>query len=267
MALSLPTPTSGFPARLTRRYLRAPAPLYFPEEEKVPESIEHRERVRVLELSVRCELEGRATIRADHFLYWDPTNPRRCLAPDLAVRLGPPLPRRPAWKTWEVGAPHLGVEIVSDWDRSQGRFEVKLERYRQAGILEVVRFDSEDASHVVRVWDLLDGDLVERDPADPDSLRSDVLGFYFRVVEDPALGPTLRLTRDPAGKDLVLTDFERAEAARQAAVAEKEAAVAEKEAAVAEKEAAVAQARTAVADKEAALARLAALEAELTRRR
>jgi Uma2 family endonuclease len=236
MALSLPTPAPG-PFRLTRRYLRAPAPLYFPEEEKVPERAEHRERVRVLELSVRAELAGRATVRADQFLYWDPTNPRRCLAPDLAVRLGPPLPLWPTWKTWEVGAPQLGVEIVSEWDRSQERFEAKLERYRQAGILEVVRFDSEDSLHAVRVWDLLDGDLVERDPADPEALLSDVLGLYFR--------PTLRLTRDLAGKALVLTDFERAEAARQAAVAERDAAVAEKD---------------------AALARIAELEAALARR-
>ena len=32
------------------------------------------------------------------------------------------------WKTWELGAPHVGVEIVSDWDTSTGRMEQKLER-------------------------------------------------------------------------------------------------------------------------------------------
>jgi hypothetical protein len=48
------------------------------------------------------------------------------------------------WKTWELGAPHLGVEITSDSDAPRLRFEEKLERYRHAGVLEVVRFDAKD---------------------------------------------------------------------------------------------------------------------------
>ena len=136
----------------------------------------------------------------------------------------------------------MGVEIVSDWDRSQGTLAQKLERYRQAGIAEVVRFDDEDTQRPLRLWDLLDGDLVERDLSVSDGRFCDALGLYWCIVSDPVLGPCLRLARDPGGITLLLTPAEERDAERAA----KEAAL---------------------AAKEAALARVAELEAELERRR
>jgi hypothetical protein len=44
--------------------------------------------------------------------------------------------------------------------------EEKLERYRQAGIAEVVRFDPEARERSLRLWDLLDGDLVAEEEGD-----------------------------------------------------------------------------------------------------
>jgi Uma2 family endonuclease len=214
----------------------------------------------VLQLSAEQELGDRALVTSDQFLYWDPTDPQKCLAPDLAVRIGAPPGLPPTWKTWELGAPHVGVEIVSDWDRSQGKFEKKLARYRQAGILEVVRFDAESRKEPLRLWDLFDGDLVERDPTDPKALLSDALGLYWCIRVDPTLGPMLRLAHDPAGKDLVLTPEEAALAAKDAALAAKDAALAAKDAALAAKDAALAA-------NDAALARIAELEAELAARR
>ena len=235
MALSLPAPAPT--PRAGRSYVRPPAPLHFPEafpeEEKVSESREHRRRLNVLFDSARRELAGRAIVASDQFVYWDATNPRRQLAPDLAVRLGPPVDRLPSWKTWQLGAPHVGVEIVSDADRGEGAFDKKLERYRQAGILEVVRFDDEDRTQPLRLWDLFDGDLVERKLGTADALYCDALGLYWVVQDHPELGPALRLSHDAEGKNLVLTPEEVAVAERQAAVAERQAAVAEKEAALA----------------------------------
>jgi hypothetical protein len=234
------------PFRATRRYLRPPAPLHFPEEEKVPEGTVHYELLVTLWLSVRHALGDGALVSADQFLYFDPTNPKRCLAPDLAVRLGQPRVLVPSWKTWELGAPHVGVEIVSEWDKANSTTEEKLERYRAAGILEVVRFDPNGKEPRLRLWDLFDGDLVERDLSDPEARRCDALGFYWCIVDVPMLGATLRLARDRDGHDLLLTPAEAERAEKEAERAEKEAERAEKE---------------------AALARVAELEAELARRR
>lgn len=151
-------------------------------------------------------LGGRALIACDQFVYFDPSNPKRCLAPDVAIRLGTTDRLLHTWKTWELGAPHVGVEIVSDTDD----FEMTLERYRHAGIAELVRFDANDVRQPLRLWDLIEGDLVERDLSDPLALHCDALGIYWRVRIDDMLGPTLRLARDAEGTDLLPT---RAEAA------------------------------------------------------
>lgn len=175
------------------------------------------------------EFGERALIASNQFLYWDATNPERCMAPDVAVRVGLPTRLLESWKTWELGAPHLGVEIVSDSDAPRLRFEEKLERYRQAGVLEVVRFDARAKTQPIRVFDSLDGDMLERDLADPESLRSDVLDLYWCVRTDRELGPTLRLCRDAAGTDVVPTPLEIAQTSLEAAnarIAELEAKLA-----------------------------------------
>jgi len=197
----------------------------------MPEGRWHRLATEALAQSIEYELGRQVLVSSDQFLYFDPTNPKRCLAPDVAFRLGTPFELLRTWKTWQHGTPHVGVEVVSPADASDLSLEEKLARYRQAGVGEVVRYDCEAKEHPIRVWDLIDGDLVERDPADPEAMRCDALGYYWCVYQDPDLGPTLRLSRDRAGKDLVLT---RAEAERS--------------------------------EKEAALARIAELEAELRRK-
>jgi hypothetical protein len=222
MTLSLPISTAQ--TKPGRRYLRAPVPLHFPEEEQVPESATHRERLNLLSDSVRHALGDQALVCSDQFLYWDPTNPKRCLAPDLAVRVGGPNLLLASWKTWEHGAPHVGVEIVSDWDTANSTTEQKLERYRQAGIAEVVRFDPEGKEPRLRFWDLIESDLVERDLSDPEARRCDALGLYWCIVDHSKLHLTLRLARDKEGHDLLLTPAETA----LARVAELEAELARK---------------------------------------
>jgi Uma2 family endonuclease len=200
-------------------------PVFFPTEEKVPESAWHRKASALLTDSVEREFTGRALLSSDQFLYWDPTNPKRCLAPDLAVRLGAPSELLQSWKTWERGAPHLGVELVSQSDHSELRFEEKLERYRHAGVGEVVRFDHDDPRHPIRIWDLVDGDLVERDLSSPDALLCDALELYWCVHTDSELGPVLRLARDVSGHSLILTRAEAERAEKELERAEKELAL------------------------------------------
>src|SRR6188768_1121826 len=124
--------------------------------------------------------------------------------------------------------------IVFPTDRCDRNLPKNLERYRRAGIRELARFDPEK-SKPLRLWDFLDGNLVERDLAQAEAWRCDALGAYWVVVNDATLGPMLRVARDPAGAELWVTPEEAelaASAARDAGHAALEAERAAKEAAL-----------------------------------
>src|SRR5262245_18065560 len=121
-----------------RRYLRSPAPLFFPVEELVPETNVHLRVRTALFLVLDRELRGRAFVGSDQFLYWDATAPKACLAPDIIVRVGGPLEFLASYKTWQHGAPQLAVEVVSRHHRRDRPLQKNLERYRRTGIGEIV---------------------------------------------------------------------------------------------------------------------------------
>jgi hypothetical protein len=185
-------------------------PVYFPSEEKVPEGKRHLRLRTDLYESVELDFSGKASVGCDQFLYWNPTDPKRCLAPDLFVRLGEPIKLFETWKTWEHGAPHVAVEILSRSDRPDEPWEKKFERYRHVGVLELVRFDWRNQHEPLAVWDSIDSDLVERVLDTPRTAESGPLGLFWVVVDDAELGPALRLSRDPAGQDLLPTPRELA---------------------------------------------------------
>ena len=201
----LVAPESGPRAHV---YHRPPEPVRFPEAEEVPETNRHLEIRTTLYLILKRELARVATLGSDQFVYWDPRTSKKRLAPDAFVRLG--TPHRPfrTWKIWERGAPELGVEIVSDADEGEPDWNEKLVRYRAAGIREVVRFHSDDREAPIRIWDAVDGDLVERASSDPELHACEMLGLWWVVVEDAAVGPMLRLARDREGHDLLPTPDE-----------------------------------------------------------
>jgi Uma2 family endonuclease len=257
MALSNPLFSSD--PRAGRRYLRAPAPLHFPVEERVPETTRHFRLRTALYQSIELAFRGTALVGSDQFLYFDAADPKRCLAPDVMFRRGSSR-LLPSWKTWEHGAPEVGVEIVSESDAGEREVAEKLERYRQAGVREVVVFDPNRTDAALRCFDLFDGDLVERDPSDPEARRCDALGAYWCIVMDAELGPTLRLSRERDGSVRLPTPEEAERAQKEAERAQKEAERAQKEAERAQKEVERAQ-------KEAALRRVEELEAELAKRR
>jgi Uma2 family endonuclease len=191
-----------------------PAPLEFPAEEEVPETIPHLEVRTALYQSCKSAFATTSTIGSEQFVYYDPTSAAKRFAPDVFVKLG--IPNRPfdIWKVWERGAPELVVEIVSRSDRPDEDWNDKLARYRVAGVREVVRFDGEDAAQPIRVWDLLAGELVERAPDDPDRPKCHALGLWWVVVEVPDIGRAIRLARDRAGADLLPTPDEAEARAR-----------------------------------------------------
>ncbi|WP_234023719.1 Uma2 family endonuclease [Sorangium cellulosum] len=206
---------TGKPAAV-RRHHRAPSPLHFPEQATVPETKRHLE-LRTLLYLVLKTFADRHTIGSDQFVYWLASNPRRCLAPDAFVRLGTPDTTFRSWKTWERGAPELAVEIVSDHDDDTADWDEKLDRYHELGVLELVRFDpAAPEGQRLRVWDRIQGDLVERE-VEADHTACDVLGLHWVVAASNGMPVALRLARDPAGRDLVLTAEEAAEVRAKAA--------------------------------------------------
>ncbi len=239
----------------------------------MPDGDEHFELRILLWQSARLGLGENALVSSDQFVYYDPTNPGRRLSPDLGIRMGTPRRRVKVWKTWEWGPPQVGVEIVSSSDAPERVMNEKLERYREAGIIEVVRFDPRPQAEPLRLWDLVAGDMVERDLSDPKALLCDATGLYWCVREVAGLGRTLRIGRDVEGRDLLLTPDEaseaRARASDEKARASDEKARASDEKARASDEKARASDEKARASDEkarAALARVAELEAELKKR-
>jgi len=238
-----------------RRYLRAPVPVHFPESESVPETGVHLRLRTALWSMIRLAIGDRVMVGSDQFLYWDPTDPKQCLAPDVLVWHGAPDRPFSSWKVWERGAPHLAVEIISESDARDRPWARKLNAYRRSGILELARFDPADVRCPLRLWDRLEGDLVEREISKTELERSDVLGLFWLVEPAPDLGLILRLSRDSAGGERLLSDEEALLAEAEARRVEAEARRVEAEARRVEAEA-----------RRVAEARVRELEAELARR-
>ena len=217
MAMSSNQATSD---REQRRYLRAPVPLVFPTDEEMPEHKTHVLLRTALFQLLALARGDRVIVGSEQFVYFDAANPNRRLAPDLMVWVGAPDEIFGAWKVWERGAPHVCVEIVSPSDRPPGPWHKKVERYQQCGVQELVRFDPESETAKLRIWDRIEGDLVERDLSSSGALRCDALDLWWHVVSDSRLGPMLRLATDEAGLDLLPTPEELV--AREAEARERE---------------------------------------------
>ncbi|HZF53663.1 MAG TPA: Uma2 family endonuclease [Polyangiaceae bacterium] len=203
--------------------------LHFPEEATAPVHKRHLE-LRTLLYLVLGTLGGEHTIGSNQFVYWDPTDPSRWLAPDAFVRLGVPDSVFGSWKTWERGVPEVAVEIVSDSDASSASWEAKLRRYQELGVRELVRFDWEEtAERQLRIWDRVEGELVPRtDAKDRHLCRG--LSLYWVVVPTLRHPATLRLARDAEGRDLVGRDPWLTPEETKARVREAEARIREAEA-------------------------------------
>jgi hypothetical protein len=218
------------PSHLRRRYVRPIVAVHFPSGDEMPETHRHLEVRTALYQSVERALGDRATVGSDQFVYWDPTDAKQRCAPDLMVRLGVVKRGFPSWKVWEDGAPELAVEIISESDADSAAWRKKLARYRKLGVIELVGFDAGDPDQTLRIWDYVDGDLVERDRTDPSFSHCDVLDAYWQVRRDSRGELELRLSRDADGKDLWLTPAEAEQREMEARQRETEARQRETEA-------------------------------------
>ena len=214
-------------------YVRPLRPLHFPVEAKVPESQRHLELRTALYQLLAFHLEGRATVGSDQFLYFDASDPKACLAPDVYLQLRADGPEIDSWKTWERGTPDLAVEIASRSDAPDEPWQRKLHRYHRLGVRELVLFNQR-AAQKLRIWDYVEGDLAERKLVAGAPAPCVVLGLWWVTASDQRWGPMLRLAHDAEGRNLVPTRLETEIAARQA---EAEARPAEAEARQVEAEA------------------------------
>ena len=247
----IPVEKTALPAAAPR-WETAPRTPHFPEEASVPEHKRHLE-LRTLLYLVLGTLGREHTIGSEQFIYSDPTDPSRCVAPDAFVRLFVPDSIFGSWKTWERGVPEIAVEIVSDSDASSASWDAKLLRYQELGVRELVRFDPDEVpERQVRIWDQIDGELVER-TGKKDRHLCRGLALYWVVVPMRGLPAALRLARDAEGRDLVLTPEEAEGRAREAEARAREAEARAREA----------EARA----REAAEQRVAELEAQLRLRK
>lgn len=227
-----PEPSSGSVEIGGFRYVRAPRPVHFPVELQVPESKRHLEQRTLLYALLKHAFGREHSIGCDQFVYWDPTDPRACLAPDAFVRLGEPDSQFKTWKVWERGAPEVAVEVQSDSDEGE-TWETKLRKYPKLGVRELVAFDPERGT--LQVWDFVENDLVPRELVGQ-STPSRVLPGYWVVLRDPERRPILRLSRDEAGQALFQTPAEAEAEARKTEVEAMQARIRELEAELARRQ-------------------------------
>ncbi len=227
-----PMTRSSSPERL--RHVRPAQPLRFPSSQPewdVGQSVRHLHLCMILHEILLAAVGPGSSVGCDQFVYFDAANPRRCVAPDGFVKVGAPQEMFESWKVWERGAPELAFEVLSPSDtREPLSLQEKMDRYASIGVRELVVFDADaEEGARLRVWDRLDGELVERVV---DRERSPCVTLGGCLVLAPANDQplALRLARDAEGRDLVLTDREGAERERESAAREREA----KEAALAE---------------------------------
>jgi len=193
------------------RHRRPLQPIHFPDDAEVPEGKLHLTLRTFLYQLLKFALGAEHSVGSEQFVYWNARDPRRCLSPDAFVRLGVPDSPFGSWKTWERGGvPDLAVEIISPSEGDASGWDEKLARYHEAGVSELVRFDPEAPEGArLRVWDRVEGDLVERE-VDTDTTPCLTLNLAWVVRPIPDAAVALRLA-DPSGA-LVLTALESAEA-------------------------------------------------------
>jgi Uma2 family endonuclease len=196
------------------RHVRPVRPVDFPSasaEWDVPEGLRHGLLCTLLYQVLAHAFRGRHSIGCDQFVYYDAGQPRRCIAPDVFVKLGGPSDLFPSWKTWERGAPELCVEILSPSDTVEKlSSDEKLRRYRALGTTELVAFDIDaPIGSRLRVWDRIDGDLVERIVTDETTPCLALSLIWVLAPGGDELPVALRLAeRDPSS--LLLTQAESA---------------------------------------------------------
>lgn len=213
----------SLPPQKRPRYIEAGVPLDFPVEEQVPETELHLELRVLLYQLLKDYLGASATVGSDQFVYFNAADPTQVLAPDVYVCTRPQPDLIKAWKVWERGTPEVAVEIISASDSRDRAWSTKLARYNALGVQELLRFEPEAApDQCLRVWDRVDGRLLERQSQAGEAQPSLVLGLYWVLAPAERHSLALRIATSEAPDALVPTRMERAALEASARIAAEE---------------------------------------------
>lgn len=197
---------------------------YFRTEKKVPESLLHVQLRTALWQLLADHFGHLGLAGTDQFVYWDRTDAKKNLAPDVYFGLGrQPLPLT-SWKTWVRGVPDLAIEFVSDSDSVERAKEKTVARYAELGVRELLRFDRLDDRTVLEAWDIEEHVATPRVIDERLITPCKTLGCTFVVAPIAGIGRALRLARTPDGADLFPTQREKTELVEQRAREEAAAA-------------------------------------------
>jgi len=166
-------------------HVRSPNTIRFPEEAAMPKGALHLFLRILLKRILEVALGPASTVSSEHFVYWNAWDPKRCLSPDIFVKLNVAETWYRSWKTWEQGGvPELAVEIVSSEHEEQPKWDEKFARYHELGVHELVRFVPEaEPGKRVCVWERVDDDLI--DPAKPSTASGTMFGALVDLGVDP----------------------------------------------------------------------------------
>lgn len=173
------------------------------------------------------------TVCSDQFVYWDASNPKRCIAPDVYAKACPRGEPVRSWKVWERGAPDLAVEIISDSDAPEVSWDEKFRTYQALGVKELVRLDLVSGQAPLRVWNRTQEVLAERlieEGSPASAVSSVVFNFYWVLGSAAGLPKALRIATRLDPLELVPTAAEGREAERLAKEAECQSKEAERQA-------------------------------------
>lgn len=153
------------------------------------------------------EMFDNITLGSNQFLYYDANDPQKRLNPDIFVKTDAYLADFDCWMTWKDGIPQLAIEIVHGPDILKLTWEEKLARHEASGILEMVRFEPQ-GEKPIRIWDRVDGALIERGPNRYGTYECKTLGLYWTLRTSKDFGVQLRLAMDQNGTEILLTPEE-----------------------------------------------------------
>lgn len=162
--------------------------IYYPAEEErtVPLSEQALRLIAYLYYALRYVFEAHEDVHvgADQFLYWEPGNTEKKIAPDGFVIQGVPRePPRAVIRLWEEAVPDLVIEISSEGSRSDDRGK-KLETYQN--ILRVPEYLIYDEDLDELLFYRLEGGGYRRQRPAPDGrYHSSSLGVSF--ARDPEI--------------------------------------------------------------------------------
>ena len=186
----------------------------------MPETESHRRQLADLLFSLDLLLTDhpRVHVGGNHFVYYNPNNPRDNVSPDVYVVLDVERKPREAYYAFLEGKfPDFVVEIISPLN-DRGELLSKRDIYERAGVQEYLVIDQRPGRQApLRWYRRVEGKLIAADGPPETGLRSGVLGTTLRLVDG-----WVRVV-DPLTGALIPTPAEQTIARREAEAARREA--------------------------------------------